>query len=263
MADYRHVPREAAKQFARTTTVEVMREGTQVHELSKRALQIHMEGSRNMRASAAAATDNVAPAELTRALRFNQEQREKTLDRNQFQRTRILEEAAQKEHEAQHAPANPHTFEHELAKIVPPDHSQQHKGRRRNSTGNAGAELLHQADDDHRRKSLVMETLLDAAEDVTPPEEHPNTQYAAPEQRVDWSQSDEHIKPRQKLLLSPLLRRADSFWGMRVRLGSKTDKGGSSASGGAATAPAPATAPQDIEAASKSPRSGFFAKFIR
>lgn len=146
----------------------------------------------------------------------------------------------------------------------------------------------------------MMDPLLDADEDATPPDEQQQQQQQhitvlAHEHRVDWSQSDESGR-RPRLLLSPLLRKADSLWGLRTRLGSKASA--SSASGGGpplggiqeqehrvsegsgsgsglsgsreedittAVAAAPASVPPPLLSAKtpKSPKSSFFAKFKR
>ncbi|KAM7208619.1 hypothetical protein V8F20_001042 [Naviculisporaceae sp. PSN 640] len=282
--EYHHVPKEAAKQFARTTTVDVMQHKEReslVHQLSKRALRFHKQGGR-------ASTDAVtaAPSELNRALRQNQSQRDKILDRNQFQRTRILEEAAHLDHERVKESNRPHTFEREIARIVPDSQK-----NRRNSTGNT--ELFDRApggSGEHNRKSLVlMDPLLDVDEDSTP-EEYPQGRVLAHEHRVDWSQSDES-KGKPKLLLSPLLKKADSLWGLRGRLGSKSSPSSSSGGGvpgagtlggieesesgktsqeqmatteSAVSAPAALPAAPAPKSPTKSPKtSGFFAKFRR
>ncbi|CRK14768.1 hypothetical protein BN1708_017317, partial [Verticillium longisporum] len=66
------------------------------------------------------------------------------------------------------------------------------------------------------------------------------------EHRVDWTQSDERPKTRS----TPLLRKADSIWTLRGRLGSlsknaRDDKG----------------TPADVGESFKSPKAGFFARF--
>ena len=274
-SEYHHVPKEAAKQFARTTTVDIMRAKESesfVHQLSKRALRFHKQGRRE-------ATEPVVPSELNRALRHSQTQRENVLGRNQFQRTRVMEAAAQLDHEREREESflnssnRPHTFERELSRILPERRNSQLQNNRRNSTGNT--EVFDRApggiDDPTRRSVILMDPLLDGDEDATPPEEQPQ-RVLAHEHRVDWSQSDESGR-RPKLLLSPLLRKADSLWGLRSRL---TNKGSASSSGGVAptihervsrggsqesvTAVTPA-APSVTTP--KSPKSSFFAKFKR
>ncbi|KAK3387136.1 hypothetical protein B0H63DRAFT_150486 [Podospora didyma] len=284
--EYHHVPNQAAKQFARTTTVDVMRENNVLHHLSGRALKFHIEGGRTVRpvTTGAATTTTttepmVAPAELSRVLRYNQHQRDKALDRNQFQRTRKLEEAAQMDAERRDVvePLHTrHTFEGELSRISAeggggaagihhqlrnPQHHHQSSSTfnaRRNSTGTAlmtDLLLLDQQDHrDHRRSLIMMEPLAhmpdnnhhSAVDDTTPLDEL-QQRYPAHEHRVDWTQSDETKvvgsssggSSRPKLLLSPLLRRADSLWGLRGRLAGSSSKGGG---GGAASTSSPSVA---------------------
>jgi hypothetical protein len=266
---YHHVPQEAAKQFTRTTTVENRRNSDLVHKLSKQALKFHTEGIRAVHPGAGASASNggasetaLSPAELTRALQQSQSHRERLLERNQFQRTRILEEAARLDHDAQLSPrssatttttaANKHTFEHELARILPgggTNQSSSSKHTRRNSTGNTdpfstttNPNNPHHLDDaypHHHRHSLISPIQLPtldehttAAATTTPPPEDLNRFPPADRTRVDWTQSDESRAARggpRMLLLSPLLRKADSLWALRAgRRGSKDSEGGRS-----------------------------------
>ncbi|KAK3315049.1 hypothetical protein B0H66DRAFT_535939 [Apodospora peruviana] len=251
-AEYHHVPKEAAKQFTRTTTQENMRnanirEGENlVHQMSKRALKVHKENEK--------ATVPLAPGELNRALRNTQAQRERALDQERERENK-----------------SSHTFQGEIARILPAGHQRHHSNSaaaRRNSTGSVDG-FERSAVAEHNRRSLIqMEPVMDdSEEDVTPPEEE--VQKVPPhEHRVDWSQSDESGRRQPKLLLSPLLRKADSWWALRGRLGSKgaasqdEKEAGSppheSGSKTAASAVAPATATTP-----KSPKAGFFAKFKR
>lgn len=265
--EYHHMPQEAAKQFARTTTVEVMRDNnTQVHEFSRRALKLHMDGGRTIRPVGAM---DMAPAELTQTLRYSQDRQNKALDRNQFQRTRALEEAAQRDIECEReygAIRTRHTFQGEISRITPDSyHNHINYEKRRNSTGGVAADLLLSgsrpgvADEPMRRTLITMEPLLDAVEDATPPpDDLPGLISVAARcehARADWTQSDEtsrgHGGGRPKLLLSPLLRNTASLWGLRGRLGSKggQDKEGSPQ--------------QEHEQVPKSPRASFFAKLLR
>ncbi|KAK3683799.1 hypothetical protein B0T22DRAFT_261238 [Podospora appendiculata] len=260
--EYHHVPKEAAKQFARTTTVENMRTSDEgVHQLSLRALKFHKDG-----------TNRGA-------------EHDKALNRNQFQRTRMLEDAAHRDDELLRTTTHTHThtFEGELARLMPEGHHLHHHRRsdghaRRNSTGNAIADAaaaaalaLDKGDEHNRRSLMMMDPLLDAAEDVTPPEELRH--YPAHEHRVDWTQSDETAggRARPKLLLTPLLKKADSIWALRGRIGSGSGSKGSSASSSVpAVVAESATSPGKGEGAAagsqealKSPKVGFFAKFKR
>lgn len=259
---YHHVPQEAAKQFTRTTTVEHRPNGDLVHKLSKQALKFHTEGPRTVRPGAGSETA-LSPAELTRALQQTQSHRDRLLERNQFQRTRILEEAARLDHDTQLSPrssSNKHTFESELARILPggaahPQNStNNNKHARRNSTGNTDPFPTnnHPASDDNphnhnhnHRHSLIapnnhqLPTLdEDTTTTTTPPPEELNRFPPADRARVDWTQSDESRTrggggggggPTKLLLLSPrLLRKADSLWALRGRRGSKDSEGGGS-----------------------------------
>ena len=302
---YHHVPQEAAKQFTRTTTVENMRDSNLVHKLSKHALKFHLEGPKALRTGGGNTNANtntkdngpsepaLAPAELTRALQQTQSQRDKLLDRNQFQRTRILEEAAAAQPHHHQQPPQRRTLEDELSRLLPgggshhyPTHTAKHL--RRNSTGNTITDpaatttttTATTAHTHHARHSLiaaapdtlVMDTLLE--DDPTMAAGTGDDRdalglglgrFAAAERaRVDWTQSDEvgrgggvaaaqghhghglghghghgfgHSRgvggggPKM-LLLSPLLRKADSLWTLRGRRGSKDSAGSGSAGGG-------------------------------
>lgn len=306
--EYHHVPREAAKQFARTTTQENMRRSPDlVHKLSRRALKFHMDRGRT---GARPGTDGektaLSPAELSRALRRTQSQRDRVLDRNQFQRTRILEEAAQLDQQQQH-----HQYHHTKS-----THNA-HAAGRRNSTGTLTAmhDPLDQRTEDHhgnnnnhhhpngnsnRRSFMLMEPLVDVADEHAAAGEGEQQQQeqaagCAPHaRRVDWTQSDEPptTAPPQpplpssssrptttrptRLLLSPLLRKADSLWMLRGRIGVK----GSSPTAAPSLSP-PSTSSsarasgcgkaednndninKESVSSPRSPRVGFFAKFKR
>jgi len=249
-SEYHHVPSQAARQFARTTTVDVMRDSNQIHTLSKRALKYHLEAGRTTKQGGGETAVN--PAELAKVLRYNLAQRDKALERNQFQHSRALEEAVQKvqEREREERAKNPlrdaHTFEGELSRIAPPDYVQQHlhpnKALKRNtiavpSASRSSAAAGFSADDDlledsvRRRSLILMEqpTLEAVTEDVNAQIEEEAARFSAHEHRaVDWTQSDEvpHRRrnssqgnSRPKLLLAPLLRKADSILGMRGKLG--------------------------------------------
>ncbi|KXX77608.1 hypothetical protein MMYC01_205699 [Madurella mycetomatis] len=273
--EYHHVPQEAAKQFTRTATQENMRSNTDlVHKLSKRALKFHMEGGRTTRPGGGKSAEaSIAPAELSRALRRSQSQRDKALERNQFQRTRILDEAAQMDHAAQQHPHSPskHTFGSELTRMMSSGGHHHAKynnmhAERRGSGGSTGVnDAFDQRPNDHghnRRSFMMLEPLVDIIEDVTPPlaAEEEGEQLACPphERRVDWTQSDESLRARPKQLLTPLLRKADSLWTLRGRIGSKASSSPSSGASGHERG-------EDKENGSpKSPKvGGFLAKFKR
>ncbi|OIW27293.1 hypothetical protein CONLIGDRAFT_682358 [Coniochaeta ligniaria NRRL 30616] len=261
---YHHVPQEAAKQFQRTTTVDGMRDSTSTssnlaHKLSKQALKLHLAAgaaahSSSLRAVVESDDKTISPVE--RLL--------KDRERVDDWRSRIPEEAAEvveDEREEYHvAPQYPeHTFHAELARLKPAEHPDQN---RRKSTG----DILAKGEDNRLSMVLVDRASLgDVLEDA---KAHPDP-AAVDEHRVDWTQSDEQaaaaaaaaeaviIGPadapaqRHKPLLSPLLRKADSIWTLRGRLGS-----GSKEKGDLAQIPESPRSP-------KEPKGSFFAKFKR
>jgi hypothetical protein len=273
--------------------VDSIRNSDLVHKLSKRALKFHLDGPRTVRPAAVPEEEGggghsggtaIAPAELSRTLQQTQTQRDKILDRNQFQRTRILEEAAQADHHEQQPPRKP-TLEDEFLRLLRP--ASRHD-KRRNSTGNA-ADMHSSSNDNNRnhhvRRSLIaMEPLMDVlAEEkceltttnttAAPPpppftaaEEPPLCRFPpADRTRVDWTQSDESRNThngRPKLLLSlPLLRKADSLWTLRGigRRGSKDSSVQSPTGGGGGVAEGRG----DELSPTKAGKAGFFAKFKR
>ncbi|KAK4154283.1 hypothetical protein C8A00DRAFT_42941 [Chaetomidium leptoderma] len=223
---YHHVPKEAAKQFTRTTTVENMRNSSDlVHKLSKRALQFHTDGPKTVRPGGGGGGNGngngssetaITPAELSRALQQTQTQRDRLLERNQFQRSRILEEAARQDHHQEQQSPRKHTFQDEFSRILPGGGGgQQNKHLRRNSTGNShhnnAMDYRHQPppEKDIRRSLLaapdmmgmLMDPLLE--EDMllmrsmlTPPPEKELGRFPPPDRaRVDWTQSDQQQQP--------------------------------------------------------------------
>ncbi|KAK0674729.1 hypothetical protein QBC41DRAFT_309431 [Cercophora samala] len=261
---HHYVPKEAASQFTRTTTVEQMRSNDFIHQLSKRAHKYHQDGGRE-----GDPVSSSNPADLARQLRHSQAERDRALDRERQQR---------------HQPPNPstssplpqtqqpHTFKAELARLNTNHNRVSLTGHynscqpppRRNSTGGAADPPLladpapahhHHHQPTTRRSMLVLNPTLPevGSEDTTTPaseEQTPIQRFPAhaPEHRVDWSQSDERtntkppaqtIQPvpsRPKLLLSPLLKRADSLFALRSKSKEKEDKGKGSSSAGSGSA---------------------------
>jgi hypothetical protein len=224
--EYHHVPREAARQFARTTTVDNMA----FRKPSKRTLKPQAEGDR-------APAREPATSEPARAERPSQS------ERPHFQRTRIMEDVAAADMAAERglrraSVADMYSLaEEHLSHMV---HNQ------------------HQA----RRQSLVqMEPIVDLVEDplTPPPDDQLEQRDPRNNVRVDWTQSDEI---RGKSLFSPLLRKADSMWTLRKgRLANKTTS--SSLSESSSTSDKEESLAIPIPEGGKSPRAGFFAKFKR
>ncbi|KAK0626256.1 hypothetical protein B0T14DRAFT_492621 [Immersiella caudata] len=238
ISDYHHIPREAAKQFTRTTTQEVMREHAHVRELSKRAMKLHMEGR-------AVSDTTPLPADIAARLRQNQDQsqshRRNTLfPQYQQRRTGSDATAAMINRTRQ----TTHVFE-------PPSPGQPSNSWRRNSTGNEPP-----MDKTVVTVESVTEDDVPGSDDTTPPDE-PVQRFPA-EPRTDWTQSDELVKGnRSKFVLPPLLRKADSLWGLRGRLRKDSEKGA------LGTEREKEKGPEDVSSNAKSPKGKFFSKFIR
>ncbi|KAI1873830.1 uncharacterized protein JN550_003099 [Neoarthrinium moseri] len=212
---YHHVPSEAATQFARTATAKGLKDKSSIHDLSHQAMKAHREGH---------LTDaGKMPADHNRELRKVRSYQEKLFKRNQFQNTRALEESV-----GGNAPRS---------------------AKQRHTIPNGYSDLPAT-----RRFSGLRESLDERAT---------NTHEAIPENavvdlttvnlyRADWTQSDE-IQDRRKGMKSPLLRKADSLWGLKERF---TKHGREAREGHHGS--------EKIQAiALKSPKSGIFGRFKR
>ncbi|KAK4678601.1 hypothetical protein QC764_309130 [Podospora pseudoanserina] len=243
--DDHYVPKEAARQFTRTTTVEQMRSNDFIHQLSKRAHRYHKDSNREGDPIA-----STTPADLARQLRQSQAERDRALERERQQRQPPPSGPSTSSPSSQQ---QSHTFRAELARLNTnhnrvslTGHYPSHQPRR-NSTGGAdplSADTIPTQQPTTRRSMLVLnptlpggegggseDTTTPTSEDPTPLQRFP---IHAPEHRVDWSQSDERSKStgtsRPRLMLSPLLKRADSLFTLRSSKGK--EKGGSSSSAG-------------------------------
>ncbi|KAL8335560.1 hypothetical protein RB598_009649 [Gaeumannomyces tritici] len=252
-----YVPREAAAQFALTTTAINMSGGGGgggglTHKLSRNALKFHLEADH--------VDPNAPPAEQTKALRRAQSRREQLHERNQFQRTRILEEAAEAEEErdqaAQQIRSHRHTFTGALG--GGPDHHHQHNQQaqknRRSSTGDF-LECREKDSGDGRHVLPMPPASPGGREDSPPPKYYPSQDAA--EHRVDWTQSDE-TKPIQRARTVPLLKRPSSIWTLRGRFGNKDSKHGRGEKGVAIDG-----AIDEAPELSKPSKGGFFSRFRR
>lgn len=296
---YHHVPQEAAKQFQRTTTVDGMRDShggssSLAHKLSKQALKLHLAAgaaahSSSLRA-AATSDDHTKPISPVERLLKDRE-------RVDDWRSRIPEEpeaaemSEEREERAEYQAApqyQPHSFHAELARLSRPTaaaataehHLHLHPDQnRRNSTG----DILARAEDNRLSMVLVERPslLADVLEDPATAALEPELAVAVDEHRVDWTQSDETAaaeaamtintsaqvpttaqQQRHKPLLSPLLRKADSIWTLRGRLGSGSSKGSFGAAQEKGSGDM-AQIPESPRSPTKEPRAGFFAKFKR
>lgn len=238
-AAYRHVPQVAASQFTRTTTVETVSEKAVAHKLSMAAMKFHRDGP-NASREMTAVTAQTAPNQQTRALRRVQSQRERQYERNQFQHPAILESSPEVD-DQQTRRAQRHTFEaHLKTKGLDPDDDM--AARRRSTGSNLGT-----VDASGLLGPVKTHDTCDSYDMSGNPEEH----------RVDWTQSDE-VAGQPLPVVLPILRKPESKWTLRGRLGSfnkhgKDDKG--------LSPPAEGVIPEDSPL--KSPKSGFFARFKR
>ncbi|KAM6477197.1 hypothetical protein HDV62DRAFT_395422 [Trichoderma sp. SZMC 28011] len=264
-SNYRHVPQVAASQFARTTTTETVTEKHLVHKLSRQAVKFHMQGPNAM-----VATD-LPPSEQSKALRRVQSMRERQYERNQFQHTHSL--AATAEVDERPASTAPHTFQEYLkSKSLDPQDETNKETRRRSMGALIG--MMMPADTETAERSM---SSLDNQSDTVPvnPDEH----------RVDWTQSDEAailLQQRQQQQQPPppqqqqppqpqqqpqksaagngVLRKAESKWALRTKLGSFSKKGDKLSS---------PTEEKDTEPLTETPKSpttktgGLFARFKR
>ncbi|KAM0254747.1 hypothetical protein ACHAQJ_006463 [Trichoderma viride] len=275
-SNYRHVPQVAASQFARTTTTETVTEKHLLHKLSRQAMKFHMQGPN---ASAGMATANLAPSEQNKAIRRVQSMRERQYERNQFQHTHTLATTAEMD-EKPASGATPHTFQEYFKSKSLDLHDQAKKELRRRSVGDILGLMVSSADAEtaDRSSSSAENQSVANHSDILPvnPDEH----------RVDWTQSDEaaalqqqkqqqmlHQQSQQPQQQQPppqkatattanynVLRKAESRWALRTKLGSFSKKGDKLSS---------PTEEGDKESPVESPKSpitkagGLFARFKR
>ncbi|KAL7951028.1 hypothetical protein V8C42DRAFT_308312 [Trichoderma barbatum] len=255
-SNYRHVPQVAASQFARTTTTETVTEKHLVHKLSRQAIKFHMQGPNAMVAP------DLAPSEQNKALRRVQSMRERQYERNQFQHTHTLATTAEVDEKP--APGAPHNFQQYLkSKCIDPLDEANKEFRRRSVGAILG--MIAPTDAEAAERSM---SSLENQSDISPvnPDEH----------RVDWTQSDEAalVQQRQQQQQQPqpqpqpaqksatghsVLRKAESKWALRTKLGSFSKKGDRLSS---------PTEEKDAESLTETPKSptktgGLFARFKR
>ncbi|KAK5998011.1 hypothetical protein PT974_00380 [Cladobotryum mycophilum] len=205
---YRHVPQVAASQFARTTTVESPTDKHLVHKLSRQALKFHMESPNTMAATSA----GTSPFEQTKALKRAQSFRERQYERNQFQHTQTLAATAEVDENLLSRSLPRNTFQD----YFKPKGLEQDEGRnvRRKSTGDMlnkiAAALEPPVDLMPGHSPIDTQPTLDHCEVVVNPDEH----------RVDWTQSDEIVNQPKPAATHHHLRKAESKWALKTRLGS-------------------------------------------
>ncbi|KAI4592729.1 hypothetical protein KJ359_010488 [Pestalotiopsis sp. 9143b] len=196
---FHYVPQEAALQFARTATPsqDILRRSNsrKVHELSVEALRLHTEDP---------ALPPAGDKAGARALRKVQSEREKLRSRNQFHTAGAIEEDdTQLPRQQQSRPAATKRY------TVPSENSKRFSLRWSLQHG----DLLHP----------VRTGGSSAAADEHQLTRHESIQQIAHDHRmVDWTQSDEaEDKDGGGKRRSPLLKKADSLWGLKDRLGKR------------------------------------------
>ncbi|KAI1095424.1 hypothetical protein F5B19DRAFT_441476 [Rostrohypoxylon terebratum] len=199
---YHHVPRSAAAQFERTTTASGMREQNLAHRLSQAGLK--------HRASLDP-TQKPTPCTLERT----HSNRDKPHFQNPFQAGRPVSSSPRSAATTEDEIA-PHFRRHSVIGLT------QIKMRRRSSAiGNIAEDETMQtfAVGVHPTLGVPIEIPMDeiSSEETLAVPVDPAT---AAEHRVDWTQSDEtrYDKPRAMSRI-PLLKKADSLWTLKGRLG--------------------------------------------
>ncbi|TPX09940.1 uncharacterized protein E0L32_008787 [Thyridium curvatum] len=231
-----YVPREAAAQFARTTTAVSWRERALVPKLSRNALAFHLDGPTTDPALAANSSA-AGPAEQSRDLQRVQTHREHLVERIQRQDTHTIarDTKIDEEREQQYAlQGGPWRRTEDY---------QQHQPRR-SSTGDL-VDRIDRADGYIRQSMVLLDPPVIEEDEVADP-------TTAAEHRIDWTQSDE---PKDKLKGS--LRSRGSIWALKGKWGSLTRHGREEKG---------VVSPGDAESVTsplspKSPRVGFFARF--
>ncbi|KAI1084402.1 hypothetical protein F5B20DRAFT_576541 [Whalleya microplaca] len=202
---YHHVPQEAAAQFARTATAISVGDRSLVHSLSQAALSYHMEGSRP--SDRAELEASMTPAQQQRALRRAQSYREKLHERNQFQQAHVPQ--------AEERSSSEESLQHNAAASSRGKASGCGRSERQNSFGNIlEDEVLAVVHPPPAIHDLPADQISSEETLVVDP-------ATANEHRVDWTQSDE-VYEKPKRTKSPLLRKADSIWTLKARLGNFT-----------------------------------------
>jgi len=291
---HQHVPCEAAKQFGLATTVELKREN---------AVNGHENGYRNNNsknkgpypdANQMAARRRIGPEDaVSPPSQRNRHPQYPSEGVEAWRRAMPVESRGQGHGYSQSQSHAPTQRQDQMQGAA--------SSRRRNSTGSAVSTSVS-AIRPATGQAPATKTVTAAA--AAQEDADTTTQPPIHEHRPDWTQGDESSIPssssrtnndsgsssqspssdnpsvstnvshghshssRPKILLSPLLKRADSLWGLRGRLGSSNHGAGKDGGGG----PLPSrqdqreqqvVSPTSNGSNTKSPKYGFFAKFVR
>ncbi|KJZ71121.1 hypothetical protein HIM_09475 [Hirsutella minnesotensis 3608] len=243
---YRHVPQVAASQFAVTTTVDGCVDRRLVHKLSRKALKFHLKGP-NASPEIASVNPDAAPFEQTQALRRVQSHRERQYERNQGHYVPTLAPMTETD-DCRISFGHRCTFGHSIGPRIGVRDGQVDLDRRR-STGGILSKLEIPPQDIWSLPASPVPPIKRHGGDICDPSEH---------RPVDWSQSDElcnHTAP--STATRPGLKKAESRWALRDRLGSLVKLGKEE------SIPSPTQKRADLQDASKSLRSSLFARFRR
>ncbi|KAI5864275.1 hypothetical protein GGS23DRAFT_491455 [Durotheca rogersii] len=242
-AAYHHVPQQAAAQFERTATANGMRERNVVHSLSQAALRFHAEGRPLEFAELDA---GLTPAQQNSALRRARSYREKIHERNQFQDPRPVSDERSGSFVEE---ARAQNGRRRYSMPVKPE---------RKGGGGGGIGFIPENYEVPPVASLgpapVDEIRLEETQVVDPP-------IITRDHRVDWSQSDEPGE-KPKTMKVPLLKRVDSIWTLKGKLG-HLGKGGSKPDEKMPTVREKQELGPTSPSSSKFPKLGFFSRFRR
>ncbi|KAI0381524.1 hypothetical protein F5Y04DRAFT_280603 [Hypomontagnella monticulosa] len=190
---YHHIPQQAAAQFERTATANSMRERNLVHSLSQSALKYHTEGRQCDRIEL---ESSMSPAQQNRALERARSHREKVHERNQFQHPRPVADERRSSEESRR---------HSIVGLSPV------KSRGKNSIGNIP--------EDEALAVHPVATLDPPVAEIASEETLVVDPMVVREHRVDWTQSDEPYSRPKTAVKIPLLKKADSLWTLKGKLG--------------------------------------------
>ncbi|KAI2611491.1 uncharacterized protein GGS25DRAFT_519799 [Hypoxylon fragiforme] len=201
-SSYHHVPQVAATQFATTTTGNGMRECNSVHSLSQAALKFRIDGTPPDRID----LDSGVSSAQTNALRRVHSHRENSYENSQFQYSRFMsnDRGGSKENRRQLRPSS---------SIV--------LGRRKSGRKSSFGNIL----EDEVSNIHPIAAMDPPIDEIASEETLVVDPATVNEHRVDWTQSDEVYEKPKSTARIPLLRKADSLWTLKGRLGSLTKNG--------------------------------------
>lgn len=189
-----YVPREAASQFARTTTQRNPLDGKLIHRLSQTALKVSLQRDHQHQVQSPTGPNCLNRVSSQRHPRIPEDEESSPIT------------------EQQHTSPRQYTFEGEL------DDWKGGKHPRRSSTGDLGERTTER--EEHYRQSLVLlenNPVIEEEDELIDPK-------LADEHRVDWTQSDE--AEAHKPVPPPVVKTKTSIWGLRAKLGHSAKQDG-------------------------------------